>query len=188
MQIRSVHERHISAPAAAAAALLETLSSDDDRLWRSRLPVRVVLDDGLRVGSSGGHGPVRYHVLEHGPGRLVFGFDPPTGLEGTHRFEVLDHPDGTCTLRHTLEGRATGAARTRWVLGMHPLHDLVVEDVLDAAELELTGTSHRVQPAPVRARVLVAAIAALRRREPAGRPAVSRPGAGQAGAKTSRGR
>src|ERR1035441_8469110 len=58
-------------------------------------PTRAGFESGLREGSDGGHGPVRYQVVEHQPGRLVrFRFTAPPGLLGEHRYELEDS-DGT---------------------------------------------------------------------------------------------
>lgn len=151
----NVHTRAIDAPPRAVGELLETLGSEHDAFWRHRLGFPVELDRGLEVGSRGGHEDVRYHVVEHEPGRrVVFRFEPPTGLEGTHAFEVLDGPDGTALLRHTLAARPTGAMRLLVPLVVEAVHDLVAEDVLDHVERTLTGRAHRVQRPPLRALAL----------------------------------
>lgn len=153
--IHNVHERVLRAPAVAVGALLETLGSPDDDMWRSRIEPPMVLADGLRPGSRGGHGSIRYRVQEHEPGRrVVFAFEPPTPLVGTHTFDVRSLPDGSSAVRHTLTGHATGWMRLLWPLLVRTLHDCVVEDVLDHLERRLTGAADRVQPVSARARLV----------------------------------
>jgi hypothetical protein len=152
--IRNVHERRLPLTAADAGALLDSLASDDDRLWPAdRWPAMRFarpLDAGappfsLRVGAVGGHGPIRYQVVDYVPGRrATFAFHPPRWLDGTHTFEVLPAGDGEVVLRHTLAGRLRGAGRLAWPLALRWLHDALIEDLLDnaarAAGTAPTGT------------------------------------------------
>jgi hypothetical protein len=145
--IRSVHERRLPAAAAEVGALLETLASDDDRLWpRDRWPAMRFdrpLDarapaDPLRVGAYGGHGPIRYQVSAHEPGRrVVFAFSG--GLDGEHRFEVEPAGAHAAVLRHVLQAHPSGWIRLAWPLALHQLHDALIEDALDRAELAFGG-------------------------------------------------
>lgn len=143
MQILNVHERILPGTVAEVGALLDGLAGPDDRLWPvdlwPGLPMRF--DRPLGVGADGGHGPVRYRVEEYVPGRLVvFRFAERTGLDGTHRLEV-DDSEGVVELRHVLAGRLKRTkALLTWLLVTRPLHDAVLEDLLDRAELAVTGT------------------------------------------------
>lgn len=131
MRIHNVHERRVDLPPHEIAALLDALGTREDRLWpRDRWPA-MRLEGGLQPGATGGHGPIRYDVAAHVPGRLAaFRFRPEMGgLEGEHRFEV----DGTL-LRHVLTGTARGRWRILWPLVFEPLHDSVVEDAFDRAQ------------------------------------------------------
>ncbi|MCL3860199.1 DUF2867 domain-containing protein [Actinotalea sp. K2] len=158
-RVRNVHERVIAAPAAKVAALLETLGSPDDEMWRTRVPTVMVLDRGVVPGSAGGHGGVRYHVTDHVPGRLLaFTFDAPTPVEGTHRFDIDELTPGSTRLRHTLEGRLLGPMRWQWPLLVRAAHDTVIEDIHDHVERTLTGVAHRAQPASRRIALLVAVL------------------------------
>lgn len=132
MQVRNVHRRPITS-GRVAADLVDGLASSDDRLWpHDRWPA-MRLDRGLEVGSRGGHGPVRYHVVAYEAGRSVrFRFDAPRGFDGTHGFDVVDR-DGDAELVHVLEARLTGPARLSWPLVFRPLHDALIEDALDRA-------------------------------------------------------
>jgi hypothetical protein len=142
MQIVNVHERILPATIDEVGALLDGLAGPGDRLWPEDLwpglPLRF--DRPLGVGARGGHGPVRYQVEEYEPGRrVVFRFSEKMGLDGTHRLEV-DDSQGVTELRHVLEGRLTNAkAIRRWLLVTRPMHDAVLEDLLDHAELAVTG-------------------------------------------------
>ncbi len=136
--IHNVHERHIAAPPDEVGALLASLGSADDRLWPGELWVPLELDRAVAVGARGGHADIRYSVSQYLPGRrLVFTFDPPTPLAGTHRFEVVEHPDGGTVLRHVLDAQPRGAMRLLVPLAVRWVHDALLEDALDRAERSL---------------------------------------------------
>jgi len=161
---RSVHRRRFDAPLERLGALLDTLSTTDDRLWpRDQWPAQR-LDRGLEVGSRGGHGPIRYTVSAYVPGRHVrYEFTRPRGFDGWHAFDI-EPRDGGAELRHTIEMRIRGLARLTWPLIFRPLHDALLEDLLDRAALEL-GQAPRGCPWSSWVRVLRAV---LRPRRPSG--------------------
>ena len=103
--IRNVHERTINAPAQALAPLLDGLGGDGDRLWPGEHWVPMVLDRPLAVGADGGHGAIRYRVVEYEPGRRVrFLFHPSTGIAGIHELSVEELGAQRCRVRHVLLG------------------------------------------------------------------------------------
>jgi hypothetical protein len=142
MQIVNVHERILPATVDQVGALLDGLAGPGDRLWPEDrwpgLPLRF--DRPLGVGAKGGHGPIRYRVEVYVPGRrVVFRFSEKMFLDGTHRLEV-DDSQGVTELRHVIEARTTSAAAVRtWLLVARPIHDAMLEDLLDRAELAVTG-------------------------------------------------
>lgn len=143
MAVLNTHTRSIPVPVAEAGALLDTLSGSGDRLWPGTAWPPLVLDRPLSVGASGGHGVVRYTVQGYQPGRWlscrfdrVFG---TTGFTGFHEFLVLD-ADGGTELTHRVAARLTGRFRLLWPLAVRWLHDALIEDLLDRAEYELTGS------------------------------------------------
>jgi hypothetical protein len=163
MKVHNVHERRLTAPVSEVGALLDGLATPSDRLWPHESWPPMVLDGGLREGSHGGHGPVRYSVERYEPGRTVaFRFDPTgltAGFDGHHTFEAV--PDGDATvLRHTIDATAGLAAWTRWALLVRPLHDALLEDALDKAERAINGSVVR----PARWSPWVRALRAVMRR------------------------
>ncbi len=154
--IENVHERVLDGPPATVGELVETLASRDDRVWPHRRWPAMRLDRGLEVGSDGGHGPVRYRVARHEPGRLVaFAFTPRFPIDGEHRLEVLPGPTADTTLlRHTLTGRPHGWLRLGWPLCFRWLHDALIEDALDRATAELAGMPWQPRPLSVPVRAL----------------------------------
>lgn len=93
-------------------------------------------DRPLGVGAVGGHGPVRYVVDDYDPGRLVrFRFTRPEGFAGHHSFSVSETAANVSVLRHELVMTVTGASRLTWPLFFRPLHDALIEEALDRAQL-----------------------------------------------------
>jgi hypothetical protein len=136
--VRNVHTRRFPVPDDRLTALLDTLGTPGDRLWpvADWPPTRL---DGPRVpGTPAGHGPVRYVVETVSPTRLRCRFTAPKGVEGHHEFTIADG-----ALTHVLTASLHGRARLTWPLFFRPLHDALLEDLLDRAELALTGRVER---------------------------------------------
>jgi hypothetical protein len=147
LRVQSIHTRAIPAPAQTTGSILDSLAGPDDRIWPiERWPNDpIAFDRPLAVGARGGHGPIPYTVVAYEPGWLIeFEFAPGSGLHGGHCLE--GEPDGTgaARLRHVLDAEVEGVYRVLRpiVLGMH---DALVEDLLDKAELAATG--HLKEPA-----------------------------------------
>jgi hypothetical protein len=140
MKIRNVHERRLDAGAEKVGALLDTLSSTEDRLWPGDRWPPQRFDAPLGVGARGGHGPVRYAVSAYVPGRIAeFRFDG-TGLtadwDGRHLFEVIPRKSRVI-LRHTIDAAADPKTWLAWFFMIRPMHNALIEDALDRAESEL---------------------------------------------------
>ena len=137
LRVINIHQRSIPRSAAEVGRLLDTLASDHDQLWPRGLWPAMRFDRPLGVGADGGHGPVRYAVIDYEPGQRVrFSFKAPRGLNGWHELEVRPEGDGTL-LRHTIEMNATGPALLTWPLAIRWLHDACLEDAFAAAEVSL---------------------------------------------------
>ncbi|EFL05923.1 predicted protein [Streptomyces sp. AA4] len=143
--MRNVHSRVIAADVQAVGSLLDTLATDDDRLWPVDRWPAMRFDRPLGVDASGGHGPIRYTCVKHVPQReVVFRFRRPHGFDGTHGFAV-EEMDATHTrLTHELVMRVRGKDKLAWSLMWRWLHDALLEDSLDLAETALVpGTAPR---------------------------------------------
>ena len=152
--ILNVHSRNLRANINNVAALVHRLSSENDVLWpKDRWPA-MKFSSGLKEGSSGGHGFVRYSVASADRHRVVFRFDDRIGLRGTHSFELEESPNGGCILRHVLKGESLGSMRILWPLVVRPLHDALVEDGLDNAVRELDDERVEKRRLSLRVRLL----------------------------------
>lgn len=145
-KVVDVHTRTFVGDRDAIGRQLETLAGVNDDFWVTDLVPPMELDRGLALGSSGGHGTVRYRVSRHETGRMVeFQFDPAIGLDGVHRFEI-DGDGDLVTVRHTLEAETAGLMRVLWRPMVLPVHSGAVEDVFDHLERTATGKAHRKRP------------------------------------------
>jgi hypothetical protein len=133
MAVLNIHHRQVS----GAGLLIDSLSGKEDRLWPRDSWPEMRLDRPLEEGAAGGHGPIRYTVERYVPGRCIrFRLTGPRGVDGFHEYSTGDG-DSLC---HVLAMRVRGPARITWPLIYRWLHDALIEDSLDRAEKELTGT------------------------------------------------
>jgi hypothetical protein len=141
MRVRNVHQRLLPGPPERVGALIDGLAGPDDRLWPGDRWPPIRFDRPLGVGADGGHGPIRYRVAGYDPGRRVaFRFTRMPGLDGGHHLEAEPAAGGAVLLRHVAEGRLGGRMLVAWPLVIRPLHNALIQDLLDRAELAVTGT------------------------------------------------
>lgn len=160
MRIRNVHSRDLPVGIDRVGALLDGLGGSSDRLFPSeRWPTGLlVLDGPLAVGTTGHQGMfeltrMRQQVDEYEPGRrLVFRFAPGLGVVGTHRFEVQPLGAGRTRLLHTFDCRVQPKMLPAYPIFIRQ-HDALVEDLLDRAELAVTGRVARPSHWPLSVRV-----------------------------------
>jgi hypothetical protein len=125
MKIRNCHERMVAAPPARIAALI----ADFDRVWPTKLapaPRRQgprLYDAGLMV----------WEEFDRPGAARAFRVVRPDGLQGEHWFE-LELADGATVVRHTIEGCAVGRYEAIWCDRIGPLHDRILEALLDNVE------------------------------------------------------
>jgi hypothetical protein len=146
MYVQNVHTRDLPVAAEQVGALIDGLGGAADRLWPyERWPTTPLeLDGPLAEGTTSRQGifkltEIRQQVEEYVPGRrVVFRFAPGLGLFGTHRLEVEPLGDRRSRLVHSLDCRVEAK-----LLPVYPIlirqHDALVEDMLDRAELAVTG-------------------------------------------------
>jgi len=157
MKIDSLHERSFQVEADKLGSILNTLSGSEDRLWPRETWPPILLDGCVAAGAKGGHGAVRYAVEEYVPGRkVVFRFDG-TGLtadfQGHHYFEIIPE-SGNVLLRHVIAARGNFKTWLKWKVVIEPLHDALIKDALDRAELALNGRVSKPAAWNIRVKIL----------------------------------
>ena len=142
MKVFNKHERRISVPADDLGSVLDSLSGPNDRLWPWETWPPMRFDSPLGNGSSGGHGPIRYHVSEYVPGqRITFQFVHSGlvgGLYGRHYFEIISMSN-QALIRHVVDAECDFKMWTKWLILVGPLHDALIEDAFDKVENNLTN-------------------------------------------------
>lgn len=141
MQILNLHERVMVGDRQHLTELFNQLASPQDRLWPPNWPP-LRLSPRLTAGASGGHGPIRYRVSLFAPLLLRCTFLAPRGFDGYHELSAMHDPGGL-RVRHLINMQISGPALLTWPLFYRPLHDALMEDLLDRAEQALTGSVQR---------------------------------------------
>jgi hypothetical protein len=125
VRILNTHERQIDASVAEVTELLDVVD-----LWPTELSPAPRPEDGqLRIG------PMLWQRAEREGSPLAFRVTSPPELRAEHWFEARPHLGGTA-LRHTVAGTAEGDAEAVWAK-IEPLHDRIMEAILDRVEVEL---------------------------------------------------
>jgi hypothetical protein len=78
-------------------------------------------------------GPMLWEEFDRPDAARAFRVIRPDGLQGEHWFE-LGSAEGATVLRHTLKGCAVGTYEAIWRERIEPLHDLILEALLDNVE------------------------------------------------------
>ncbi len=71
MKVINIHERELGANHEQVGALIDSLASEDDRLWPGHSWPRMKFDRPLSIGATGGHGPIRYFIEGYKPGKFI---------------------------------------------------------------------------------------------------------------------
>jgi hypothetical protein len=125
MKIRNRHERIVAAPPGRVAALI----ADFDRIW----PRQIAPAPRLHADRLYDAGLMLWEEFDRPGAARAFRVVRPDELQGEHWFE-LELAQGATVLRHTLEGSATGKYEAIWRERIEPLHDLILEALLDNVE------------------------------------------------------
>jgi hypothetical protein len=125
MKIRNHHERVVAAPPEQIAALI----ADLDRVWPRQI-APAPRPKGHRLYDAG---LMLWQEFDRPGAARAFRVVRPDELQGEHWFD-LERADGATVLRHTIEGRATGKYEAIWSERIEPLHDRILEALLDNVE------------------------------------------------------
>lgn len=126
--------------------MLNDLASKNDLIWPYEKWPKMKFDQGLVIGTKGGHGIIRYQIVSYQPERLIeFEFSKPEGIVGTHRIEMLPKNENVTLMKHTIDAKANGLAGLFWTFVIRPLHDALIEDAFDKVE-NLTTNKNKITP------------------------------------------
>jgi hypothetical protein len=130
VKIDNRHERLVAAPPERVAGLLSELG----RIWPAELaPAPVEQErDVLEAG------PMLWQEIHRAGAVRAFRVVAPDALQAEHWFEVEARAGGT-VLRHVVSGRVAGAFAAVWRERIEPLHDRILEALLDNVEAASCG-------------------------------------------------
>lgn len=132
MDILNEHERRLVTSPADAWRLIANLGGKHELLWPKHWPA-IHFDRPLGLGAVGGHGFVGYYVEQYSPPELIrFRFTAPKGIEGYHEFRVV-REISSVRFRHTMRMRTRGLFTWLWLLAIRPVHDALLQDLMDRA-------------------------------------------------------
>jgi len=137
MYIANIHERKISSPVNDIGALLDTISSYDDKMWPHENWPKIKFDRLLETGAIGGHGPVRYTVASYSPGKSIK-FNFTKHFDGYHELTLEKINETVSLIRHSIKAKTRGLETISWLLAIRPLHNALIEDLFDKVEMELS--------------------------------------------------
>lgn len=138
MKVINIHKRVIKQPKTAIVKLFNTLATENDLMLATDKWSPMKLDRGLEVGSKGGHGPIKYFVIEFIPEKsITFQFDM-IGFNGFHRFDIIELEPNRIELSHIIDMSTSGSATLKWAIAIRWLHDAYIEDAFDKVENHFT--------------------------------------------------
>ncbi|NHM08218.1 hypothetical protein G4D82_13390 [Flavobacterium sp. CYK-4] len=143
MKVLNIHKRRVNQPKAQIVELFRTLASENDLMLATHKWSPMKLDQGLQVGSKGGHGPIKYHVVAfHPEERIVFQFDLK-GFDGTHEFSIAALDQNSTELSHVIDMKTSGFSTLKWIFAIRWLHDAFIEDAFDKVENYFSASKKR---------------------------------------------
>lgn len=96
--------------------------------------------DGLKLGSYGGHGRIRYSIIELQEGNFVkFKFSKPDVFDGTHQLMISEIDKVRTQITHEIRMSTSFKATFFWVFIIRWLHDALIEDAFDKVENYFQG-------------------------------------------------
>lgn len=135
MKIINIHQRIIRQPLEEIGQLLSTLSTKEDKIMPIKNWPRMRLDNHLNIGSKGGHGPIRYEVVDYQENKNVkFKFKEPKGFDGFHEFSIQSVDNHHTKISHTINMKTSLFGTIQWYLAIKWLHDALLEDGMDGIE------------------------------------------------------
>lgn len=135
MKVVNIHKRHILQPKKKVSELFKTLATKNDLVWPCENWPAIRFKDGLNVGNHGGHGRVRYTIVEFEEGEFIkFRFTEPKGFKGTHELKISKLSESKTEISHEIRMKTSLKASLLWVFVIRWLHDALIEEAFDKVE------------------------------------------------------
>jgi hypothetical protein len=139
VKIGNTHQRTIE----ASSGQLEAVLADLDGIWPTQIsPAPYPDGELLRAGT------MRWQEFDRPGAVRAFRVVSPPEFRAEHWFEVEPVKDGT-VLRHMIDGEAFGEYEAIWRDRIEPVHNLVLEALLDNVQrIVKRASSAREAPSP----------------------------------------
>jgi len=135
MNVKNIHKRTINQPKEKVAELFKTLATSEDLIWPYENWPAIRFRDGLQVGSKGGHGRIRYIIIEFMEGEHIkFQFTEPEGFIGTHQLKIEEIEKNETEISHIIEMNTSFKATFLWLFIVRWLHNALIEEAFDKVE------------------------------------------------------
>lgn len=135
MKIANIHKRIINQPKEKVSELIIKLATKDDKIWPYEKWPAIKFKEGLKIGSKGGHGIIRYTITEYDPNKIIqFQFSKPEGFNGTHKFRLNEVSKNETEISHVINIETSPLATIQWFLFIRWLHNALIEDAFDKLE------------------------------------------------------
>lgn len=146
MKVVNIHARIINQPKEEVSKLVQTLATPNDKIWPTKNWPAMWFKDGLVVGSNGGHGRIRYMIIELNKGsHYTFKFRKPDGFNGTHELSVTSISESVCEVKHCIKMQTSLKASFVWIIIIRWLHDALIEEAFDNIETHFSKKQHLVK-------------------------------------------
>ncbi|WP_298902798.1 hypothetical protein [uncultured Psychroserpens sp.] len=135
MKVINIHKRKIRASQDNVSALFRTLATSNDLIWPIDKWPAIRFKNGLKIGSKGGHGRIRYTIVEFDEcTHIKFEFTKPDGFYGTHALNIKAISENECEISHVINARTSLKASFYWLFIIKWLHNALIEDAFDKVE------------------------------------------------------
>ena len=149
MKVINIHKRKLKQPIEKVSQLFKTLATSNDLIWPYERWPAIKFKEGVKFGSRGGHGIIRYTIIDFKAGeKIKFQFSKPEGFNGTHELKIVSINDNVTEIYHEIRMKTSINATILWVFSIRWLHDALIEDAFDKVEnhflTEKIETKHNI--------------------------------------------
>lgn len=136
MKVTNIHKRKLKQSKEKVSLLFATLATKKDQVWPIENWPAIRFNDGVKVGSRGGHGIVRYTIIAFKEGESIrFKFSKPDGFIGIHTLSLKAISEKETEIIHEIKMHtATLKATVLWFFVIRWLHDALIEEAFDKVE------------------------------------------------------
>ena len=146
MEVLNIHQRKIQVSKERIIELFASLATKEDKVWPTENWPKMKFKDGLQNGSQGGHGPIRYGIIDYNPlEHIIFKFQKPEGFNGIHKFEIAELGLEETEIKHTIKMKTSIMGAIKWLLVVRWLHDALIEDAFDKIQNQLVQQQKKTE-------------------------------------------